>query len=480
LPSEIELKLELSLEAVKQLLSSDILGEPNSVLMQTSTYFDTADRTLFEHGFTLRIRRTGEARMQTVKATGESASLFARSEWETPVQEDTPVLDHTSPLQSEFGTDLEVAPLFVVEIARRVWNIDESGSTIEVALDQGKVVSGERATSICEAEIELKDGDRDSLFIFARKLEAVAPFRFGARSKAERGFSLIEAQQNAYKAEPLHLDHNMRTISAFQTIVASCFRHFRLNEDILLLRRNAEALHQARVAIRRLRSAFSLFKPLLRGNEPQRLKDEFRWLAGVLGEARNLDVLMTKATDRDLRAKLKDAREAVYDDAVMALGSSRARALMLDFNEWLECGDYHARVVPGNAPAHDFAAKALGKMRRKLKKHGRDLAEVDDEERHQARKDAKKLRYAAEFFGSLFDNKRGVRRHKRFIASMEELQDHLGDLNDLATGPRVLSQQGLSNHPARDTVISRANKGALIDKAQASLDDVLDAKRFWR
>ncbi|MFS8111228.1 CHAD domain-containing protein [Rhizobium jaguaris] len=58
-----------------------------------------------------------------------------------------------------------------------------------------------------------------------------------------------------------------------------------------------------------------------------------------------------------------------------------------------------------------------------LTKHGHALAEVDDEHRHQVRKDAKKLRDAVEFFASLFDDKRGVRRHTRFISSMEELQN---------------------------------------------------------
>ncbi|WP_318035164.1 CHAD domain-containing protein [Rhizobium ruizarguesonis] len=57
-------------------------------------------------------------------------------------------------------------------------------------------------------------------------------------------------------------------------MAAASFRQFRLNEDILLLRRNSESLHQARVALRRLRSAFSQFKPLLKGDEPSRLQGE--------------------------------------------------------------------------------------------------------------------------------------------------------------------------------------------------------------
>ncbi|WP_261330966.1 CHAD domain-containing protein [Rhizobium leguminosarum] len=218
------------------------------------------------------------------------------------------------------------------------------------------------------------------------------------------------------------------------------------------------------------------------GDEPKRIQEELRWLAGVLGEARNLDVLLMKAKDSDLRAKLKDARNKAYGDAVEALGSARARALIIDFNEWLQCDldRTGGSATSEDTSASEFAARAIEKMRKKLKKHGSALAETDDEHRHQVRKDAKKLRYAAEFFGSLFDDKRGTRRHRKFIAAMEELQDYLGALNDLATGPKVLAQHGLANHPARDSVVSHDDKNALIRMAQSSVDEVIDTKRFWR
>nr|WP_318030353.1 CHAD domain-containing protein [Rhizobium ruizarguesonis] len=127
-----------------------------------------------------------------------------------------------------------------------------------------------------------------------------------------------------FKAEHLDLDRNTKASAAFREIAASCFRQFRLNEEILRQRRNSEALHQARVALRRLRSAFSLFRPLLMGDEPKRIQEELRWLAGVLGEARNLDVLLMKAKDSDLRAKLKDARNKAYGDAVEERGQFEA------------------------------------------------------------------------------------------------------------------------------------------------------------
>ncbi|WFU12074.1 CHAD domain-containing protein (plasmid) [Rhizobium sp. CB3090] len=481
--SEVELKLELSTKAARRLLGFNPLAHPDKVLKQTSTYFDTDDHKLLQNGFTLRIRRTGDVHVQTVKAVGRSQTIFARSEWETPIEGDTPVVDNSSPLKTELGDGLALQPAFNVEIERRLWTVEENGSQIEVVIDQGSVISGDRNSAVREAELELKGGNQKDLFVFARKIEAIAPIRFGVRSKAERGFALIEQQKSVFKAERLYLDQDMRASDAFQTIAASCFRHFRLNEDVLLRQRNAEALHQARVALRRLRSDFSLFKRLLPGDEPQRLKDELRWLAGVLGEGRNLDVLLAKAADPDLRDRLKDAREAAYDEVVEVLDSSRARALMLDFNEWLRCGEYLSLPETEDVrelPAPEFAEMALNRMRKKLKKHGQALAKVDDQQRHQARKDAKKLRYAAEFFGSLFDDKRGARRHRRFIGAMEELQDHLGSLNDLATGPDVLRKHGLADHPASDSVLSHADKDALIDDAQVSLDDVLDAKRFWR
>ncbi|MFK0332790.1 CHAD domain-containing protein [Rhizobium sp. NPDC090275] len=481
--SETEIKLDLSQEAFDALVGSDLLGEPDKVLDQRSTYFDTADRRLWKEGYTLRIRQVGDTRMQTVKATGPSRSLFARSEWETPLEGNEPVLDHTSPLLGEFGSDLALEPVFDVVIARRLWNVVENGSQIEVVLDEGNAISDDRHSPIREVEIELKEGSPSDLFVFARKIDAVAAFRFGVRSKAERGFVLADVQKTVFKAEPVQLERSMNAAVAFKSIALSCVRQFRLNEDILLQRRNPEALHQTRVALRRLRSAFSLFKSVLSRDEPKRLNQELRWLAAVLGEARDIDVLLAKASDADLVSKLKTARAATYRDAVDALGSSRTRALMLDLINWLECGDY----LPGNGPvsadvpgAQDFAARVLEKQRKRLKKDGSALAKADDEHRHDVRKDAKKLRYAAEFFASLFDDKRSARRYKKFLTAMEALQDELGALNDLATGPEVLEKHGLADHPAKDTVISHRDKAGLLGKAQAAVDDVLDTKRFWR
>ena len=478
MPSEIELKFELSPDAVESLLNSAVLGEPEKTVDQVSTYFDTPEHMLFANGFTLRLRRTDKGLIQTVKAAPESGSPFARAEWEVPVREERPQLDHSNPLVNEFGSDLSVGPIFRVEVERRVWTLVEAGSEVEVALDQGDIISGERRALVRELELELKDGDPAALFSLARRLAGNAAFRFGILSKAERGFALTAAQMHVHKAQPVDLTRSQRASTAFQAIAASCFRQFRLNEDILLGRPNAEALHQARVALRRLRSAFNVFKPLLTGEQPPRLKEELKWLASVLGEARNLDVILGKDWDGASTEQLQNAREAAYAAATEALRSQRAMGLMLDLNEWLQCGDYlrdPATEELRAMPAPDFAEEALDRLRRRMKKHGKAMADADDRHRHEVRKDAKKLRYAAEFFGPLFNDKRAARRHKRFIAAMEQLQDHLGELNDLATRDHVLERHGLADAEER-----QGDKDDLIEQAQAALDDVIDLKRFWR
>jgi triphosphatase len=253
-----------------------------------------------------------------------------------------------------------------------------------------------------------------------------------------------------------------------------------LNENFLLDRRNPESLHQTRVALRRLRSAFSTFKPILRDAESERLKGELKWLAAVLGEARNVDVLLANAKDQEIRTRLFDARSTAYDNAVAALKSHRARSLALDFNQWLICGDWLSDTSTAESratSAAEFAATALDGQRKRMKKHGDGFSETDDEHRHQVRKDAKKLRYAAEFFRMLFDGKKAQRRHRRFIELMEQLQDKLGALNDMATRPHVLNALGLETEVTTD---GGKSKTKLMAAAEDALADLLEAKRFWR
>lgn len=179
----------------------------------------------------------------------------------------------------------DLAPAFEVSVDRHIWDIHEGGAIIEVALDRGDVVAGDRRSSICELELELKGGDPAGLFAFARKVDAAAPVRLGVLAKAERGYALLGPAATVFKAERVVLTPDMTAAQAFQHIVHTCLRQFRLNERLLAEGHRTEPLHQARVALRRLRACFSIFNALTADDQTAaRLRDELRWLASELGE----------------------------------------------------------------------------------------------------------------------------------------------------------------------------------------------------
>lgn len=481
---EIELKLDLTDEAARRIEDSGLLpGDPPGA-RQTSLYFDTPDRMLAKAGLSLRIRRSGGRRIQTVKAGGAAgAGLFVRPEWERPVEGDLPILDCTTILPTVLGDAIDaVGPVFEVAIDRRTWVVVQGDATIELVLDRGEVTVGERSAPICELELELKSGTPAALFAFARAIDAVAPVRLGVLAKSERGWRLAGPAPTMFKAERVALDGGMTAAQAFRRIVRSCIRQYRLNEALLLTAPNRDALHQARVALRRLRSALSIFRPVI-GGDGAALGRDLRWLTSELGKARDLDVLLERAGPGPLHERLAAARQDAYGRVAEMLSSSRVCALMLDIAEWA-AGETWPEAsgdeADGDRPARAFAVDALDRLRRKVKRKGRHLACIDDAARHALRKDAKKLRYAAEFFGELFARKREKRRQKRFVEALEALQDRLGALNDLATVPKMLAELGLAEEPGAPALSAEDGKKRLLEAAADAHDELVDAKRFWR
>lgn len=479
---EIELKLQLTEDAAGAIEAAGILpGQPEQVA-QHAIYLDTPDRILAGSGLSLRIRKAKGRLIQTVKqADAGAAGVFARPEWEMPVTDERPVLDDSTPVARVLGRHAaRLAPVFTVSITRRIWMLDEGGARIEAVIDRGEIAAADRRSPVCECELELKAGSPDALFAVARRLNNVAPVKLGVLSKSERGYRLVGPLPLAIKAEEVVLGRNLTAAQAFQRIVLSCLRQFRLNEDLLLASRQAEPLHQARVALRRLRSALTIFRPML-GESGNPLREDLRWLAGTLGQARDLDVLLSRAPAGRFGDRIRAGREAAYNLVADALDSVRARVLMLDLAEWVGGGDWLAdpetRMLR-DMEARDFAADALSRFRRKVKKGGRDLSHLEDEVRHELRKDAKKLRYAAEFFAPLFAGKRAKSR-KRFAAALEDFQEHLGALNDLASAPVILERLGLADAPEAANLIHPGDRAPLLAAAEKSHHILIKAKPYW-
>ena len=441
MPNEVELKFDVEpggADAVRR--AAPLQAVKPAQGDYDSIYYDTEDGALRRAGYSLRVRESEAGYIQAIKRRkASSAGLFVRQEWEADVASfaiDPSAFDGT-PLQRwlERHKPGELVPLVRTRFRRTAWQVSHEGSRVEIVLDEGKITTGDKQAPISELELELIEGKPAPLFALAEAIGAAAPLRLGVLSKSERGYALAEGKLGrAAKAEPIRLEPLAVEAEAFHAVAHACLRHFRLNEIVLLAHDEVDALHQARVALRRLRAALSLFRWTVRGAEYQYLREEMRWFAGQFGEARNADVLMARfdTAGKETPKELVHSRDAAYAQVGGALRSDRARQLMLRFALWLETGAWRFRGR-GAQPARQLATEQLERRWRKVARRGADLVRMSEEERHQLRIDVKKLRYAAEFLSSLYRGKAVATRRDAFVAALKTLQERLGELNDAWT-----------------------------------------------
>jgi inorganic triphosphatase YgiF len=492
---EIELKLDLAADGPEAVCRLPLLnGVQGRTIRQSSTYFDTPDQAIRNAGFSLRVRSFGDRFVQTVKQGGDGAAgLFDRPEWEEEIGSGEPDLERAAatPLGKVLGKKVRkrLGPVATVDVARTIWMLDCDGGALEVNLDAGTIASGtDGKVPIAELELELKGADEAMLFDVARDIGQIVPVRLGVLTKAERGYALSDGSlKRAAKAERIQLEPAMSAAEAFAAIAFSCLRQFRLNEELVERTADPSALHQARVAMRRLRSAFSLFRPLIADRRFAELREEVRWFTDQLGDARNLDVLLKRVgeTEGELRGALAAEREKAYERVRNALASARLRRLMLDLVAWIEIGRWRVSEE-ADEPIRTFAARQLAKRWRKVKKGGRGLRELDIEPLHLLRIEVKKLRYAAEFLGSLQSGEERIARQRAFVDALEDMQEALGELNDAETGRALLAGllQGVANV---DMLAERAglfperkSTDKQIAAAAQAYERLKDAGKYWK
>jgi inorganic triphosphatase YgiF len=476
---EVELKLALPPADVARLCALPMLGAPAAALDQVSTYYDTPAGHLRKAGYSLRLRRTGRRLVQTLKERGPEAGGFsARAEWEWRVK--GPGLDFEAlaatpagPLLARKKVRARLETVSETRVHRTTWLLRQDGSAVELILDVGEIVAGDRRDPVCEIELELKRGSRSALFDLAREIGREIPLRLGVMSKSERGVALAGGRKRrVHKAEPLEIRPESSIAEAFATIVQSCLRHFRRNETGAAAR-DAEAVHQLRVAIRRLRSALALFAPIVEGPEYECLRDELRSLSALLGTARDLDVTLAglrrghhEPAPGEVR-RLKGLRSAAYDALLARLASDSLPGLFLDLAAWAESGAWQDSPRAARS-IEAFAEERLGRLWRKLRRDGKSVDKLGADKRHRLRIVGKKLRYASEFFAGLAPGgERG--RWRAFVDALAELQESLGALNDVETARSVLCSAGKSPDERR-----------LLERAQRAMDALREAGPYWR
>jgi CHAD domain-containing protein len=304
---------------------------------------------------------------------------------------------------------------------------------------------------VCEVEMELIKGNLGDLLSLARQVTTDLNLTLALQSKAERGFALSVGKLDApVYAEAIELAETSTTSEALCTLIRHSLVHLLGNWSAVTVARDAEGVHQMRVALRRLRSALSLFDDPFRSSLAD-IESEVRWIADVLGGARDLDVFHAEifkpvaeahgSDDRlqELASVVHARRRSAWQDVMDALESERFRKLTLDLAEsihtrpWIRPEDQSGVA---EMPAQDFCRVKLGHKWRQAMKMGERIGELDVEERHALRIRLKKLRYGIDLFGSLFSK----RRVRQFLKRLGRLQDVLGEMNDAAVARSLVVQ----------------------------------------
>ncbi|EIJ42456.1 hypothetical protein BegalDRAFT_1576 [Beggiatoa alba B18LD] len=462
---ETELKLRFTpedAEKIKQhplLVAVQQMGEPQRLY---NTYFDTADCALLERGIGLRIRRLGDKRIQTVKTAGAVVSgLHQREEWETEVYSDTPdfKLMPKNLLPSRFlhkKNLRNILPIFTTDFVRQIWLIDFNGSHIEVALDQGEVKTLTNRVPLHEIELELKAGVAENLYLLALSFQDYVPLIIENKSKAARGYGLYAPRSpQFYKAQDVTLTEQMSVEEAFSQILWQCLAHLQANENMVLAGTDPEGVHQMRVALRRLRSCLSLYKPLIPVSSYAELQTELKWLGSILGMARDWDVfhlniqqMSASVHDAQVLAELQsissDFKNRAYALVRQSLQTPRYSRLLLSFSSWLTQKSWRTCVDETvlntlAQPASHFSDQILSSYDKRISKRGKNLLQLSAEKRHKLRILIKKMVYGSRFFATLYPSK----STREFIKSLALLQDDLGILNDLNVADELLTQAGV-------------------------------------
>jgi len=491
---EIEVKLELApkgLSSFPQIpLVRKLKSKPRRAT-EVSVYFDTDKHKLRKKGVLLRVRRIGNRYVQTIKSATNSGT-FDRDEWEAEIAGEQPDLGLAK------GTALEeiltkkvrqrLKPLFETRVQRTEYEIADDARAAALTVDQGTIDTGKHTAPLCEIEIELKRGSAAELFAIASEHTQRLPAQLAVKSKSERGYELLDHSRGLpVKSAPIILSPGLSARDAFKIVGRACLKQIVSNETALA-KGDPEGVHQMRVGQRRLRAGMALFAALLRDSQTRAIKGELKWLAGQLGPARELDVLLGRVIQpmkkRHVRwegfpaisREVARRREAALSSAQAAIRSTRFHALTLELAAWLETGQWTNPTDDlvrdrGDAAIEIFAADQLTRRWRKVRKQGKELAHLDVRSRHKLRIKTKKLRYAVDFFASLFQNKRAAKRQKKFLNALEELQDGLGDLNDIAVHEKRIASMAAARRQAKPKQAFAA--GLLTGHEDARIETVL-------
>ena len=449
----------------------------------------------------LRVRKMGSERVQCVKMNAAATSSFQRTEIESPIRGNRPDLMQIPDLDvrrlvRKRCARRGLARVFATNVERETWLLQLGRTQIECAIDRGVIASERKKAPISEVELELKSGQPARIFELAHRLNAVVPLRIETKSKAARGYDLVEhAKLAAPKCGPIVVNPPMSVRECLAAIAQPCVAHVLASANFAYGSTDPEGIHQLRVRIRRMRAVFSIFNSAMPENYRPRLAVELQTFGQTLGAARDWDVLVEETIagmpirlrkQRSTKHLIRIARAKRAEGDKSAHASLRDRdpqytQILLQLASWADSqfgsngslpqeGKWKLDVLSGPAPG--FAAEVMQTFHDKARKLGKKVRELEPPEIHRLRIRIKKRRYATDFFGGLWPS----RRTERYLAALKSLQEALGEFHDTTVADELIAHFAASEGPY--VKLSTAAVNRWLTKYQQGLrKEVIE---FWR
>ena len=470
---------------------------PGSTRELTDTYLDTEDWRLYRAGYALRVRRKGsnktsELTMKSLSpAEDGSGGKVRRREISERVRNGDGGFPVLSEARGPVGQRLraltgshEVHPLFEIRTRRRTFSLrleaqedsvedqndgdgsseeivqDASGNVrrdgdgprvAEVALDDTTIRfdDGEEPASLSRVEVEVEEESPAEVSGFVEEMRRSLELEPNTTSKYETGLyaaGLSPDGDSDFGEDDV--DDSMSAGEVAFAILRKQFAAMLAHEPGTRLGEDPEELHDMRVATRRMRAALKLFSGAL-PEQAGFYRNELKWVAGALGEVRDLDVqiehleeLSSEAEEdrgafREVIGALEERRAEARERMLEALDSDRYDRFVSSFGGMLRRGpegEEHEEGVT-NEPITAVAPALVSRRYKKWRKAGKGLSdESHPEDYHELRKEGKRLRYALEFLRDVY----GEKTMTGLVKPLKELQDGLGRYQDLIVAAELL------------------------------------------
>lgn len=477
----------------------------------SGVYFDTPGRLFRKNHITLDVHTNGRRYIQCVTSEeNRVGGIVVHDRCENRVVTDAPdpyVIKNTDlrRLVDRLGRN-RMKEVFRVDFKRTAYrlNLGEGGAAT-LDLDCGEIIAGSNSEPFNEARLTLNAGAPRQLLDLALEILSAAPLRVAVAGRTERGFAMVEGRGSSRrKNAKLDLSEDATFEDALVHTIRHCLKHLLANETNVLESEDPEGVHQMRVALRRLLSALQLFKSVLPPDQCRHVVSEAKWLTKQLAETRDWDVFINEivapaAAHSDEKGPFSVLLERTATQRARCRKASRQAILSGRYTRFLLLvGTWTARRAWRDRPASETSALLFSPVtdlsdnlinikHGKVTDKGRRFDELTVAERHQLRIQVKKLRYAVDFFSSLYPHD----RIRPYAAMLSKLQDSLGYCNDVAVAETLVSRLVAECKDDRNDALQCQRAGGIVigwhthilalseETLRKDLRNFIRTKRFW-